>query len=124
MIADLVRQTSLKALNQIKSLLYNLRVYPQRPYLIKRLSLFPSLCYLLTLCCFIIFCRLIKFVSYYQILVIVGFRTFFLGIYFSLVISQDIPSCEAFSRDVPSLKNNYYLVMFFVHLKNYQTSYT
>ncbi len=63
------------------------------------------------------FCRLIKFRSYYQILVIVGFRTFFLGIYFSLVISQDIPSCEAFSRDVPSLKNNYYLVMFFVHLK-------
>ncbi len=60
---------------------------------------FPFWCYLLTLCCFSNFCRFIKLLSYYQTLAIVGFQTFFLGVYISLVISQDIPSCETFSRD-------------------------
>ncbi len=59
---------------------------------------FPFLYYLLTLCCFINFCRLIKLSSYYQTLAIVGFRTFFIEVYISLMISQDIPSCETFSR--------------------------
>ncbi len=59
---------------------------------------FPFLYYLLTLCCFINFCRLIKLLSYYRTLAIVGFRTFFIGVYISLMISQDIPSCETFSR--------------------------
>ncbi len=67
-------------------------------YLIKRLSLFPA-CVIyssfVALSIFVVFlnlCRIIKLLSSW------GFELFFLGIYISLVISQDIPSCETFSR--------------------------
>ncbi len=67
-------------------------------YLIKRLSLFPA-CVIyspfVALSIFVILsnlCRIIKLLSSW------GFELCFLRIYFSLVISQDIPSCEIFSR--------------------------
>ncbi len=69
-------------------------------YLIKRLSLFPA-CVIcspfVALSIFIVLsnlCRIIKLLSSW------GFELFFLGICISLVISQDIPSCETFSRGI------------------------
>ncbi len=90
-------------------------------YLIKLLSVFPAcvifssfvslsifivlsnFCHLLTLCYLVTF-----YVTYAPVTrrtlngisAIVRFRTIFLGIYISLVISQDIPSCETFSREL------------------------
>ncbi len=67
-------------------------------YLIKRLSLFPA-CVIyspfVALSIFVVlpnFCRIIKLLPSW------GIELFFLGVYISLVISQDIPSCETFSR--------------------------
>ncbi len=67
-------------------------------YLIKLLSLFPA-CVIyspfVALSIFVVlsnFCRIIKLLPSWD------FELFFLVIYISLVISQDIPSCETFSR--------------------------
>ncbi len=74
-------------------------------YLIKLLLLFPACVIYSPFVALSFFCRLIKLLSYYQSLAIVGLWTFFLGIYISLVISQDIPLCETFSRDRASSRN-------------------
>ncbi len=67
-------------------------------YLIKLMPLVPSGVFyspFVALSIFVVlsnFCRIIKLLSSW------GFKPFFLGVYISLVISQDIPSCETFSR--------------------------
>ncbi len=72
-------------------------------YLIKLVSLFPSYIIYSPFVALSIFCRLIKLLSHYQTLAIVGFRIFFIGVYISLMISQDIPSCETFSREAAKI---------------------
>ncbi len=70
-------------------------------YLIKFLSLFPAgVIYspFIALSIFVVlsnFCRIIKILPSW------GIELFFLGINISLVTSQDIPSCETFSRAAP-----------------------
>ncbi len=72
-------------------------------FLIKLLSLFPA-CVIyspfVALSIFVVlsnFCRIIKLLPSW------GFELFFLGIYIRLVISQDIPSCETFGREIVAL---------------------
>ncbi len=66
-------------------------------YLIKILSLFPACAIYSPFVALLIFVVLSNFCRIIKLLPSWGFELFFLGIYISLVISHDIPSCENFS---------------------------
>ncbi len=67
-------------------------------YLIKLVSLFPSYIIYSPFVASSIFAALSNFCRIIKLLPSWGFELFFIGVYISLMISQDIPSCETFSR--------------------------
>ncbi len=69
-------------------------------YLIKLVSLFPSHVIYSPFVALSIFATLSNFYRIIKLLPSWGFGLSFIGVYISLMISQDIPSCETFSRDV------------------------
>ncbi len=73
-------------------------------YLIKLVSLFPSYVITSLFVALSIFATLSNFCRIIKLLPSWSFKLFFLGVYISLVISQDIPSCETFSRAHPGPK--------------------
>ncbi len=68
-------------------------------YLIKLMPLFPCCGIYSSFVALSIFAALSNFCRIFILLPSWGFKLFFLGVYISLVISQDIPSCETFSRE-------------------------
>ncbi len=67
-------------------------------YLIKLMQLFPSCVIYSPFVALTIFAASSNFSRFIKLFPSWGFKLFFLGVYISLVISQDIPSCETFSR--------------------------
>ncbi len=67
-------------------------------YLIKLMSLFPSYVIYSPFVALSIFATVSNFCRIIKLWPSWGFGLFFIGVYISLMISQDIPSCKTFSR--------------------------